>query len=191
MPLLIGDHYRIDLVIQNGQIVFYTALQSFSYNDGSLNYHRFIPTFNLDKSVKKLVEDVLSGYTGLANIEIISNIIIDFHLRLNGDYYLYGDEFLSSIINLLKYNKWEQPRIKYRDLTLVPIFVPKNFNIKKININIIVKILDTYKCNSLRIDNIEGKSQGDNKSRLFMFDCCNFSMAVECKKKIVTYLSNL
>ena len=81
MPLLIGDHYCIDLVIQNGQIVFYTALQSFSYNDGSFNYHRFIPTFNLDKSVKKLVEDVLSGYTGLANIEIISNIIIDFHLQ--------------------------------------------------------------------------------------------------------------
>ena len=102
-----NEHFNIDLIILKGKIKFYSCLKSYPYSQGTFNYHESIPNFKLPENIKKWIYKYFSRYTGCLNLEIIDNNIIEAHLRLNGDYFLYDYKFTKELDKLFNKQKWE------------------------------------------------------------------------------------
>lgn len=84
-----GDHWCIDLVLNKGEILFYSCLLSHPGEDGSFKYHESLPDFVLPDHIKYWIMSFFEDYVGCMNIEVINGVIIEGHLRLNGDFHLY------------------------------------------------------------------------------------------------------
>lgn len=178
-----GNHYCVDLILVEGKIKYYTCLRSEKGDSGSFKYHESIPGYVLPIDIKYWVETYMDGYTGAANIEIIDDFIIEAHLRLNGDYYLYDLKFANKLNDLYEKNIWVndyQIEKKY----LIPVFVNNNFNgnldkeqiLEPCNDNGVISYF-FYKFNSL--------SQSEFLKRIFMFDINDLNKGLELKKLII------
>jgi hypothetical protein len=191
MKYLNGKFYCIDIVIVNGLIKFYSCLQSFSNNDGTFKYHESLPNYILSDYIKEWIENNLEGYTGCFNIEVIDDKIIEAHLRFNGDFYLYNLNFMKNVNDIYLNKSWNITNYKIPKIFLFPIFVKKSFNIYNLDIDLILSILDKYNSNSLRIDNINSMYQGNELSRLFMFDVYAKNDGLNASKDIYEILHPL
>lgn len=90
MPLLIGHHFTIDIYFVKGKIVFTDAFRSKkSEIFGLFQYHNHDKNFKPDNKIINYLECLLKGYTGPCNIELLNNIILEMHLRFNGDNYIW------------------------------------------------------------------------------------------------------
>lgn len=186
MDYLSGNHYCIDLILLNGEIKFISCLQSFPYTEGTFSYHESIINYQLPGNISNWIIKYFEGYTGCLNIELIDNKIIEAHLRLNGDFYLYDDNFAKELHNLYNFKKWNLKYIipkKY----LIPIFTNKNIN-NNIDQNDIISILDNYNCNNIFFDDINSKYQKETLSRFLMFDCDNLNNGLKAKDDILDIL---
>ena len=149
-----GEQINLDLIIINGKIKFYSTLVSHDNKDGTFNYHESLPDYKIDENIIKWIKKNLNNFTGCLNLEIIDKNIIEAHLRLNGDFYLYNENFVRELENLYLNKKWN---LKYsiKKVYLIPIFVKSSLKIENVDFNTILKLLNYYKVNSLRIDNIK------------------------------------
>lgn len=99
MPFVHGRHYTIDALMYRGVIIFYYALESVQnpVNPGRFRYHVYRPEYIIPANIQtELVKYCLAEYSGPLNIEIIDHtqrlapaVIIEAHLRWNGDNYLW------------------------------------------------------------------------------------------------------
>ena len=166
------EQLNLDLIIINGEIKFYAALLSKDNQDGTFDYHESLPNYKINSKLEEWVRINLKNYIGCLNLEIINDNIIEAHLRLNGDFYLYDINFIKELEKLYLDEKWD---INYqiKKIYLFPIFVNSSLNVKNIDFNNVLKLMDYFKANSLRIDNLNSNHQKKNKARLFMFDINN------------------
>ena len=182
-----GKQINIDLILVDGNINFYSALLSVDNSDGTFNYHESIPDYQLDLKIVDWIKINLQNYTGCLNLEIIDNNIIEVHLRLNGDFYLYNKDFVLELEKLYTKKQWNL-NYKIKKIYLIPIFVPSNLNMKNIKFDKILKLLKKYEAISLRINNIKSNHQKEGLSRLFMYDIHNIKKGLELKNKILNIL---
>lgn len=182
-----GKQINLDLIIINGNIMFYSALISHDNKDGTFNYHESLPDYNISISIKEWIKKNLSKYIGCLNLEIINDNIIEAHLRLNGDFYLYNQRFVKELENLYLHKEWNL-NFKIKKTYLIPIFVNSNLKTHNIDFKSILKLLNRYKVNSLRIDNINSNYQNENRSRLFMYDINNIENGLLVKELILKIL---
>jgi len=187
LDFLVGEHLCIDLFILKGKIVYFTILQSKATYGGMFDYHESLPNRELDMSLKVLIEEKLFNYTGCVNVETIDNKIIDFHLRLNGDFYIYTNDIVLDIINLYLLKKWNYNLKRYIPKKyLIPIFIDLN---KKFNVNVsdIMKILKKYKkyINMYYFDNIYKKQQPPGGARCMMLDMNNLKIGFIIRNEIL------
>ena len=106
-----------------------------------------MPNYVINDKIRFLINNNLQDYTGCLNLEIIDNNIIEAHLRLNGDFYLYDKIFVKELENLYLNQKWSL-NYKIDKLYLFPVFVNTDLNIKKIDFKIL-SLLDFYQAKSL------------------------------------------
>lgn len=183
MEYLNGIQYCIDLIILDGNIKFYSCLKSVPYNEGTFNYHESIPDYELPNNIVNWINNNLSNYTGCVNLELINNNIIEAHLRLNGDFYLYNDKFVIELSNLYNLKKWNY-EYNISKKYLIPIFVNKDINLKLIDKNDIYLILKKYNCNNLLFDNINSFYQKETLSRYIMFENIDLIEGLKAKEDI-------
>jgi len=185
MPYLSGDHYTIDLVIIKGEIKHIACLKSFSYTEeGTFNYHESMPEYELPIHIIEWVKLYLKDYIGCANIELINNKIIEVHLRLNGDYYLYDDNFTKELSKLYNEGIWEL-QYKIEKKYLVPIFIKDNDILMHINLPVLKQLLKNYNCDTLHIDNLDSKYQKEDISRFIIYECKNLEEGLNAKEDIL------
>lgn len=165
-----GQQYNIDLNMKDGKIIQYFCVNSEPDINGMFKYHYYNKKYRLPKKVKMFIEQMLENYTGFVNIEVINNIIIEMHLRLNGDLFLYSKKNIDTMM------KRKKTRIKNK--CFFPIFTNKNINIidylNSLNINY---ELDTSICNDYK------------RYCHFTFDDINKGM--EIQKKIYNFIYNV
>lgn len=182
MPFLDGINYTVDLILDNGKIINYYTFESKPSISGTFEYHVFRPNYKLLDKNKNIIENNFIGYSGPINIEIINDIIIEGHLRLNGDLYLYNDEFIINLSNLINGDKYKL-HVKKKPFYLFPYFV-YNFNIDILNKDDIENIFTENKIDNIRWDNINSQYQRSDLSRLLMFKVNTYKKGIEIIKKI-------
>lgn len=184
-----GEQFCVDLIIVNGEVKFCSALNSIPGINGSFFFHESIPDFCLPDHIKMWIKDYLPNYIGPLNLELINGLIIEAHLRLNGDFQLYDKNFVTSLDNLYKNKVWDLNNFVVKKKYLFPIFVKKDITQEKLKFmeNQIVNLDKSYKFNSLLIDNIKSNCQSEYLSRAFMIDIDSISDGIKIQK----YLENL
>ena len=120
-----GPQVNLDVVYNKDQIVFYSALQSISGNQGSFKSHETLIDYIIPSKIENWIHTYLKDYKGCLNIEIISGNIIECHLRLNGDFHLYNPEFVG---NLYEFFRGNIDTINYKIpyTCIFPLFIHRN-----------------------------------------------------------------
>jgi hypothetical protein len=199
MPYLSGKNYTIDIILKNGKIINYYCMESKQSINGTFEYHIYLPDYKLNQKIINLLEEILKFYTGPINIELINDIIIETHLRLNGDFYIFDDNFLINLSKLIN-NKNYSFNVKKEKFYLCPYFVNSNINQKLINKDEIETILKNNDIENIRWDDIKSNYQRHDLSRLFMFKaeslekCNNIKNEVNknlfLREKVLKYINN-
>ena len=182
-----GKQINLDLIIINGDIQFYSALLSHHNLDGTFNYHESLPNYTIGSNIIRWTKKNLQTYIGCLNLEVIDNNIIEAHLRLNGDFYLYDNTFVKELENLYINKKWNID-YKIKKMYIFPIFVETNLDIGGIDFENILRLLEYYKAKTLRIDDIRSTHQKKGISRLFMYDINNLNNGIKLKEMIIKLL---
>jgi len=133
-PYHFGEHYSLDLILQDGQIKEMFTLRGEKLQFGAFDYWELV---NDDDDLLELVEpwvdEFMEGYTGCLNLEVIGDYIIEAQLRM-GDIDRLGDhELMHAIWNLHNNHEWVYKRNDYTPQTfyLAALFAQpnKSFNI--------------------------------------------------------------
>jgi hypothetical protein len=164
-----GIQYNLDINMLNGKIIQYFCIISEPDKNGMFKYHYYKKNYILPDKIKIFIEDILDTYTGFVNIEVINNYIIEMHLRLNLDLFLYTKDNIDSMI--------KKEKIDIQDKYFFPIFIKKE---SKINIK---NFLDSL--------NIEYDFDGmfcNNYIRYCYFICDNLIEGKNLQKKIYEYI---
>jgi hypothetical protein len=181
MEYLQGLHLCIDIFILKGEIKLYTVLKSKAAEEGTFEYHESLPNFLLPKHLKDLIIQNFNTYTGIINCETIDNKIIDFHLRPNGDFFLYNSYVVREIINLYFNQKWELNNYKIPKMFLFPIFIKQSNNFE-FSLDKIISILKFHNCDNLLFE-YELKSPGGN--RILMYSAPSYEQGNNAKIEIL------
>jgi len=164
-----GIQYNLDINMSNGKIIQYFCIISEPDNNGMFKYHYYKKNYILSDKIINFIEDLLDTYTGFVNIEVINDYIIEMHLRLNGDLFLYTENNIDSMI--------KKEQINIQEKYFFPIFIKKG-----VNINIEV-FLDSL--------NIEYDIDGmfcNNYIRYCYFVCDNLMEGKDLQTKIYKYI---
>ena len=185
-----GEHNCIDLIIVKGDIKFYSCLKSYQNGSGTFKYHESLPDFKLPEHLIFWIKSYLSEYTGALNLETINGLIIECHLRLNGDFQLYDENFVKSLDNFYKNKTWEIKNFFLKKIYLVPIFIKKEdtkHEIYKFINNSFKDLKKKLTYNSILIDNIESLCQSEHFSRVFMVE----TNCINSLNKLLNFQNNL
>lgn len=177
-----GKQINVDIIMKEGKIIKYYGVESEPDVDGTFKYHKYIEDYILDKNIKDIIEELLDDYTGFLNIEIINNFIIEAHLRLNGDFFIFTKEHIDNLINFMKTGNFiDLPIIP---TTFFPIFITDTTKEYK-NINYYLKKNMEYLIDYQK-DKIFGSCQGDKYKRCYYYITNNFQKGLELQ----TYIYN-
>ena len=177
-----GDHWCIDLVLNKGEILFCSCLLSHPGETGSFKYHESLPDFVLPDHIKYWIMSFFSDYIGCMNLEVIDDVIIEGHLRLNGDFHLYDTHFVSLISDLLEGKSVNFDSFKIKKMYLIPIFVEKNFSIKNTDFK---NILFDNGILHIFFDNIKSICQSEFLSRILIYSCEDLEFGMKIKDLII------
>ena len=165
-----GIQYNVDINMINGKIFQYFCVVSEPDNLGMFKHHKYIHNYELPEKVINFLQTIMFDYSGFINIEIINEYIIEMHLRLNGDLFLYSKKNIDDMVigKLINVN----------NTCFFPIFVNKYLNIN------ISQYLDTL---NIEYD-IDGCICNDFK-RLLYFRHLNLEEGIEIQNMIYKYIN--
>ena len=182
-PFFSGDNFNYDIIFDKGKIVYYNTLISKPSVNGTFDYHTLDNTIKLSNKNILLLQKYFMDYTGPMNIEIIQNNIIEGHLRLNGDCYIYDDNFFINLSNLIKGNKYKFIELK-KQIYMFPYFVSYKFNKNFLSKDEIEIILRENNCLVINWDNINSNYQRNDLRRLLMYITDDYDNGIIIRKKI-------
>jgi len=134
MEFLDGDHISLDIILLKGKPLWWVHSIGYNSYKGTFDYWK-INKNNLNPLSTFFDIDFLryfSSYTGILNLEIINNKIIECHPRLCSQFVpIYGKKWLESLT--LLYDKAIYNNIETTFGYSIPVFIPydKYRNIKK------------------------------------------------------------
>lgn len=182
-PYFSGDNYNYDIIFDKGKIVYYNVLLSKPSINGTFDYHVLNNGIKLSNKNRILLEEKFNDYSGPMNVEVIDNNIIEGHLRLNGDCYIYDDNFFINLSNLIKGERYQFKKIESK-IFLFPYFVNYTFDNKFLCKEEIEKILYRNNCYEVNWDNINSNYQRNDLRRLLMYVTNNYEIGIEIRKQI-------
>lgn len=177
---LSGDQFNIDIIFKNGKIIKYFSLKSKPEKEGIFKYHKYINNYKLDENIINILEQILDDYTGFLNIELIDGFIIEAHLRLNGDFFIFNEKHIDSLVNFIKTKNYID--IPINPVTFFPIFITDTTKDYE-EIGLYLKenkayLVDFYK------DDIHQLAQGDNYKRCYYFITNDFKKGLKIQQYI-------
>jgi len=112
MELLTGEHVSTDVAILLGHPVWWRHTRGISGAAGTFDYWIVESELRPDlvRGVGRWIEQFLSDYTGMLNVETINGKIIEGHLRFADQWPdLYGEGWVAALIQLYAEARWEFP----------------------------------------------------------------------------------
>ena len=182
---LSGTQYNYDIIIRNGKILDYFCTISYPLEDGMFDYHEYIPKKKskpISKKNIKILEDLLEDYSGFINVEIIDDFIIEAHLRLNGDMFIFSDTDCLKLVNFYLTNVYDKINI-FDSIYFIPFFT----NDIKIDFKKIEYLLKEDYILKYKFDNVFSINQSENK-RFLYFTTNDLEKSLELRKKIYNLL---
>ena len=177
-----GLQYNFDIIMKNGRIIDSFCLESMPLKEGMFKYHKYIEK-RIPDNIKILLESVLDDYTGFLNIEVIDKYIIEAHLRLNGDLFIYKESDFDKLILFTETKKYKKLKTK-KNISFIPLFLKnKNLNFKSIEYLLKDKIVENYK-----FDDIMSTSQNEINKRFLYFTSYEHNKGLELQNKIYSIL---
>ena len=179
-----GKQINLDLVILNGTIIDYFAVYSEPEKDGSFKYHKYLIDYKLSEEIKSFIYDNFKKYKGFLNLETINDKIIEGHLRLNGDYFIYNKIMIDNFINFYITENYKK-NIELKEVLFFPVFISKDTNIKNIK-NILKKICIKYKKYIIDYEfvNFHSDNQNFETKRILVFTSYKLKYGNHIKDKI-------
>lgn len=182
---LSGTQYNYDIIIRNGKILDYFCTISYPLEDGMFDYHEYIPkkkSKHISEKNIKILEDLLEDYSGFINVEIIDDFIIEAHLRLNGDMFIFSDTDCLKLVNFYLTNVYDKINI-FDSIYFIPFFTNNiNIDFKKIEYLMKEDYILKYK-----FDNVFSINQSENK-RFLYFTTNDLEKSLKLRKKIYNLL---
>jgi len=180
---LTGTHRCVDLVVDHGKIIFSSCWISIPGKQGTFDHHISDPYYVIPDHILEWIQTFFDEYRGCLNFETIDGIIIECHLRLNGDSQLYNETFAEELNQFLK---GETDKINYKidKKYLIPIFVNKNYQ-KALDEQKVLSLCDKYDVLSIFFDNINSKYQSEYMSRIIIFDIKDLEKGLELRNIII------
>jgi hypothetical protein len=116
-----GVQLNFDIIFRNGKIIDYFCLKSYPLTNGMFKYHEFFKDGILSKKNIEILESILYNYTGFCNIEVIDDYMIEAHLRLNCDMFIYNENDLTKLVHFYKTSEYDKIIIPEK-IYFVPFF---------------------------------------------------------------------
>ena len=131
-----GEHYSIDVILKDGEIMTYFAMRGEKLQHGAFDYWELVNLpMEEEDYLSTWIWENMGGYSGVINIEMIGCQIIEAQLRM-GDLDRFGDhELMEAVYNLYNHNTWDWAPNDYTPSTfyLAALFGQPN---TKFNLNI-------------------------------------------------------
>lgn len=176
---LTGTNYNYDIIFKNGKIIDYFCMISHPDKEGMFKYHELELDSKINQNFVFLLEDLLQNYTGFVNIEVIGDYIIEGHLRLNGDLFIYSLDDFYKLVNFSVTKEYQKIKLD-KKIYFIPLFLKdKNINFKSIEYLLKEDFVIDYK-----FDNINSMNQNITYKRFLYFRSYNKKKSLELQNKI-------
>lgn len=171
------DHFTCDILMCAGKVVYSNTFRCISTKQvGIFKKHIYINDYIIDKKLICFLENYIVNYTGCLNIEIMDNVVIEIHLRFNGDNYIYKEnpqilDYLNSllheeILSIKEYDNIHTYKLSLKQYYYLPIFIENmdNYKDEKNKIDTFIHKAQTKNSNiKVYYDNIQGLHQQAKK----------------------------
>jgi hypothetical protein len=127
MPLLEGEHVSSDLAIVDGACAWIRHATGLATHSGMFDYWTVHAGRRpeLERRLLAWAASHLGGYVGMLNVETISGVIIEAHLRFADQWPdLYGPDWVEALIGLYRDRRWHLPPVPARDGYSLALFRP-------------------------------------------------------------------
>lgn len=107
---LTGEQSSTDCLVLAGEAVWFahTLAANEKNKQRPVYWHIGVDLPALQPVIKNFIQQHLSGYTGICNLEMIGNKIIEVHLRGSNAFYdFYGDGFIAAWVALVDQQTWQ------------------------------------------------------------------------------------
>lgn len=179
-----GDHYSIDLVFLNNKLITFYAFKGYKLNQfGCFDYWEFAKKYKLDNNniriIQNIIENTTPEFSGIINLEVIGNYIIEVHLRM-GDCDILNNNVLEQLILLYDLNKINVAKLEQKnEVYLVPIWF-NNFKTCKNNKKVYIYLKEKW------IDKVDK----DKKINDYYFDKYDHSSPESLRRWILLISNN-
>jgi hypothetical protein len=101
MPFFVGDVLSTDMVIANGSIVQNRTVRGVPnrLRDGSFEWWQSEPYYKIPQRIRRWIRKYFFAFTGVVNMELIGDKMIECHLRLGEDTFALDDCFWNCLKN--------------------------------------------------------------------------------------------
>ncbi|SDZ83805.1 hypothetical protein SAMN05660964_00355 [Thiothrix caldifontis] len=106
---LVGDHTSTDCLVLAGKVLWFAHTQGAITKDKQrpIYWHIGVRLPALEPLIATFIQTQLPGYTGLCNVEMIGDKVIEMHLRgSNGFFDFYGAHFVPAWVELVDKHLW-------------------------------------------------------------------------------------
>lgn len=106
---LTGWQSSTDCLVLNGDVVWFahTLASEEKNKQRPIYWHIGVDLPALEPIIKHFVQQYLHGYTGICNLEMIGDKIIEVHLRGSNAFYdFYGNDFIPAWVQLVDQKSW-------------------------------------------------------------------------------------
>lgn len=172
-----NEHFTCDILMCAGKVVYSNTFRCVSTKEiGIFKKHIYINDYIIDKKLICFLENYIVNYTGCLNIEIMDNVVIEIHLRFNGDNYIYKEnpqilDYLNSllheeILSIKEYDNIQTYKLSLKQYYYLPIFIENmdNYKDEKNKIDTFIHKAQTKNSNiKVYYDNIQGLHQQAKK----------------------------
>lgn len=187
MEYLDGEHLSYDLIILKGEIRKVFCFKGHK-DDKVLGKFKYWESINikLPNIVKRLVKDKLLNYSGVLNVETMSDKMIECHLRM-GDIDLFPTfDILKGVIKTYKEENYDWEKIEYPKIYMCPYwyseYPEKLYNFCKKNIEPLLE--NNINIHDYEIDNYTLASPCETSKRLLYIVVSNLEYAKMIFKSI-------
>lgn len=109
---LTGAQSSTDCLLHNGKVVWFahTRASDEKRDNRPIRWHIGVDLPEQEPRIAAFLEKQLTGYTGLCNLEMIGDYIIEVHLRGSNTFFdYYGAAFIPAWVKLVDDNEWHDP----------------------------------------------------------------------------------
>lgn len=106
-----GEQTSTDCLVLDGQVLWFAHTRASAEKNANrpVYWEVGVSLPEQESSIAEFISAQLAGYTGLCNLEMIGDWIIEVHLRgSNGFFDLYGETFFLSWVELVDERRWQE-----------------------------------------------------------------------------------